>query len=509
MQYRTMLIAACVGLLSATGTVHAQQSPEAAGRARAEARSTTVYRMRDGRHATFDVRGVGHGDASRGSLEIEYKNGHAMMRLQVDSLVHPQRIGAAYTAYVFWGVAADGKVTRFGELPSHKQVDLKADLTAQTVGVLATAEPYAEVELPSGELVLTFTLRNRADKNAPLASSARYLGDNGALYSDASATATPDFTTPLLVLSARHAVAIARRSGAVEFAPTEWRQVDVKLEVLEQVWPDQRSNESKFSGPAREVIRMADAARRVGAERADSSAVEAERVATATSLANAASDVEAARRLKRDAERDAARARVSADNANQDAAQARGSADSANQLAAQTLRYADSVRTAATADAAAAQQEAIAARRERDNARARLAASIGAILDTRREARGLVVNLSGVLFTSGAAALQPGARENLSKLSGLLLAYPGPYTLSFGGHTDSVGSDAMNDKLSQARAESVRSYLMEAGITAPHLTSATGYGKHQPVADNGTAEGRAKNRRVEIVIDDTDHLSVR
>jgi outer membrane protein OmpA-like peptidoglycan-associated protein len=133
-----------------------------------------------------------------------------------------------------------------------------------------------------------------------------------------------------------------------------------------------------------------------------------------------------------------------------------------------------------------------------------LASSIGAILDTKREARGLVVNLSDVLFTSGKADLQPAARENLSKLSGILLAYPGPYTVAIGGHTDSIGSDAMNDKLSQARAESVRNYLVGAGIAASHVTSATGYGKRQPVADNGTTEGRAKNRRVELVIDDTD-----
>jgi outer membrane protein OmpA-like peptidoglycan-associated protein len=71
-----------------------------------------------------------------------------------------------------------------------------------------------------------------------------------------------------------------------------------------------------------------------------------------------------------------------------------------------------------------------------------------------------------------------------------------------------MGSDALNDKLSQARAESVRTFLAQSGIAASHLTSATGYGRHQPVADNATADGRATNRRVEIVIDDTD-LSVR
>jgi outer membrane protein OmpA-like peptidoglycan-associated protein len=514
MRHRALLlIAGSVGLLPATRTVHAQQSPEAVGRVHTEpqARSTTVYRLLEGKRATFDVTGVGLGRARSGSLEIEYKNGRAAMRLQVDSLINPQRVGAAYTAYVFWGVAADGKVTRLAELPVNKRIDLKADFTAQTVGVLATAEPYAEVERPSPELVLTFALRNKDDKNSPPFSSARYLGDSGQLYSDASSTAAPDASTPLLVQGARNAVAIARRAGAVEFAPAEWRQVDVKLEVLEQRWPDQRTNESKFSGPAREVIRLADAARRIGAERADSSAAAADRRATAASLARAASDVETSRTLKMEAERDAAQARVSADSANQGAARARVSADSANQVAARTLSYADSVRTAAGAaqqEASAAQQQAqqdaSAARQERDDARARLASSISAILDTRREARGLVVNLPDVLFTSGKAVLQLGARENLSKLSGLLLAYPGPYTLAIGGHTDSVGSDALNDRLSQARAESVRNFLAEAGIAASHLTSATGYGKRQPVAENATADGRAKNRRVEIIIDDTD-----
>jgi outer membrane protein OmpA-like peptidoglycan-associated protein len=176
-------------------------------------------------------------------------------------------------------------------------------------------------------------------------------------------------------------------------------------------------------------------------------------------------------------------------------------------VAAQTLRYADSVRAAAAAaqeEALAAQREAERARAERDSARARLASSIGAILDTRREARGLVVNLSDVLFTSGQAVLQPGARENLSKLSGILLAYPGPYSLAIAGHTDAVGSDELNDRLSLARAQSVRDYLLEAGIDAARVTSVTGYGKRQPVADNATAEGRAKNRRVEIVINDAD-----
>ena len=99
MRYRALVIASCATLLSATQTVRAQQP-----------RMTTVFRLLDGKRAAFEVRGVGQG--SRGTLEIEYKGGRASIHLQVDSLMHPQRVGAAYTAYVFWGVTGDGRVAR-------------------------------------------------------------------------------------------------------------------------------------------------------------------------------------------------------------------------------------------------------------------------------------------------------------------------------------------------------------------------------------------------------------
>ncbi len=243
MRYRTLLIAGGVGLLSATATVHAQ----------AQARSTPAFRLTEGKDVTFEARGLGVSNASRGKLDIDYKNGHAMLHLEMDSLVHPQRVGWEYTAYVLWGVTTDGKVARLGELPAGKKIDLKADFAAQTFGLIATAEPYTDVELPSTALVIRFTLANKADKDAPVVSRARYVGDNGDLYVTPDRTFAPDYTTPLLVLGARHAFEVARRAGAAEYAPTEWREVDVKLAALEQTWPDQRNDEAKFSGPAREV----------------------------------------------------------------------------------------------------------------------------------------------------------------------------------------------------------------------------------------------------------------
>jgi outer membrane protein OmpA-like peptidoglycan-associated protein len=120
------------------------------------------------------------------------------------------------------------------------------------------------------------------------------------------------------------------------------------------------------------------------------------------------------------------------------------------------------------------------------------------ILETRDTARGLVVNMSDVLFDTGKQALRPAAREKLAKISGILLTYPG-LKLGIEGNTDSVGSDVYNQGLSEKRAEAVRSYLAEQGIPGSSMT-AVGLGKTQPVASNSTAEGRQQNRRVELVV---------
>jgi outer membrane protein OmpA-like peptidoglycan-associated protein len=120
------------------------------------------------------------------------------------------------------------------------------------------------------------------------------------------------------------------------------------------------------------------------------------------------------------------------------------------------------------------------------------------VLETRESARGLIVNMSDVLFDFGKATLKPGTREKLAKVSGIVLAHPG-LTLEVEGHTDSIGSDEYNQKLSEARANAVRDYLVDQGIKSDSITG-RGFGKTQPVASNSTAEGRQRNRRVEMVV---------
>jgi outer membrane protein OmpA-like peptidoglycan-associated protein len=130
--------------------------------------------------------------------------------------------------------------------------------------------------------------------------------------------------------------------------------------------------------------------------------------------------------------------------------------------------------------------------------RQQLFAQFNQILQTRDTARGLIVNMSDVLFDSGQYSLKPGAREKLAKVSGIILAHPG-LKIEVEGHTDSVGGDDYNMKLSENRANVVRSYLVDQGASSDSVT-AKGFGKTVPVADNATAAGRQMNRRVELVV---------
>ncbi len=106
--------------------------------------------------------------------------------------------------------------------------------------------------------------------------------------------------------------------------------------------------------------------------------------------------------------------------------------------------------------------------------------------------------MSDVLFDFNKFTLKPEAREKLSKVSGILLAYPN-LKMQAEGYTDNIGSDEYNQTLSEHRAAAVRTFLVSQNVTDANITSA-GYGKSSPVADNSTNSGRAQNRRVQLVV---------
>lgn len=176
-------------------------------------------------------------------------------------------------------------------------------------------------------------------------------------------------------------------------------------------------------------------------------------------------------------EREAARLKartMEADRARQDADQARLDAEAADQ--------------ASTRAAALAAQQAAEYQRQID------------ALEAKPTDRGLVLTLGDVLFATGSADLQGGASNNLNRLVSFLEQYP-ERNVQIEGHTDNVGSEALNRQLSRQRAESVSNYLTQQGI-ASHRVSAMGLSMNSPIASNDTASGRQQNRRVEIIIDE-------
>jgi outer membrane protein OmpA-like peptidoglycan-associated protein len=173
-------------------------------------------------------------------------------------------------------------------------------------------------------------------------------------------------------------------------------------------------------------------------------------------------------------------------------------ANQATAAAQQAQKNAEAEADQSRLAAANSDQQLTKAVQDREELRAKLLQQFNVIFATRDTARGLIVSLSDVLFDTGKSTLRPGAREKLAKISGIVLAYP-DLRLAIEGNTDSVGSDAMNQALSEERAGSVRDYLVKENIPAASMT-AQGFGKTQPVASNDTAEGRQQNRRVEMVV---------
>jgi outer membrane protein OmpA-like peptidoglycan-associated protein len=214
-----------------------------------------------------------------------------------------------------------------------------------------------------------------------------------------------------------------------------------------------------------------------------SSAYEAQQEAEAAA-------VEAAQEAERKAqEAEEARLRAETQRAEAEAARRRQAEEAARRQAEQ-----------AAAQAQQAEAEAQRAAREREEARARMQQALAQVAETRETARGLIVNLGDILFDFNKATLQPAARDVINRIAGILQVTSG-FRLQVEGYTDSIGGDDYNQKLSEQRAQAVSDSLVAAGVS-PDLISTAGFGKANPIADNSTEEGRKKNRRVEIVVQD-------
>jgi outer membrane protein OmpA-like peptidoglycan-associated protein len=318
------------------------------------------------------------------------------------------------------------------------------------------------------------------------------------------------------IAQARTAVQLAERAGAAKFAADELNRAKEQLLKAEQGQAVGTGVGTQMT-QGKEIVRLAFEAQKLAEERTFQAALDAERKANADEAARLERNIQEAqtdaeksrllaeqRRLQFEMEERARRAseeaKAQAERDAQAAVLARRQAEEAAARSAADAEVARLAKTQADAAALAAQLQAEASKRQAEEASNKMQAALSKVVETRRTARGLILNLPDILFEFGKANLKPETREVLAKVSGILLVASG-YHLSIEGHTDNVGSDESNLKLSEARAQSVLDYLFRAGVSAD-IMAKQGLGESQPRSPNDTAKGRQENRRVEIVIED-------
>lgn len=413
-----------------------------------------------------------------GSVKINAKQGTAELKISVKGLPEPISFGPEFLTYVAWGVAPDGRPRNLGEIVTKKGSGSVSTTTQMAAfGIVVTAEPYFAAGAPSELVVLQNKFSEKELKNVTPADAA-FKTFSRATFGRAQMP-DPKAKIPSEVYQARNAVRIADLFGANTYAGEARKRANDLLAQTEKFQADKKQRKMAPS-KARETVQAAEAARAASVRSLNEARV-------------AAQQAEAADKA-RDAQASAERSKKDAESSKKDAESAQADAARANANAA------DEARRRGQAEAAAAQSDLLLrqAEEEKHALRARLLKQFNLILETRDSARGLIVNLGDVLFDVGKFTIRPGAREKLAKLSGVVLGNPG-LQLAVEGHTDSTGSDELNQKLSENRAGSVRDYLVTQGVASETIT-ATGFGKTKPVAPNETSEGRQKNRRVEIVV---------
>ncbi len=456
-----------------------------------------------------------------GEAKVENKGSRVEIEAKFEGFEDATKFGLEYLTYVLWAVSPQGRAVNLGEVQvKNGQAQVKAISDMQTFGMIVTAEPYFAVTQPGDEVVAENSL-DAASGGESI--EARYELIARGVYSSSNtkienAIFGIDRKTPLDLFQARNAVRIARNAGADKYAGPSLTKATQQLQSAEDLYRQKRDKKSVIAA-ARDSVQTAEEARVISVKqkaeeeaqakaRADKAAAEAREAKARQDAADEAkrrADAEQARQAAEAAKADAERLKAEAEKAAADAARAKEEAEKARAAALADQQAALEQKRAAEADAekARAAEEkarAAAAKAESEKAelRAQLLAQLNAVLQTNDSARGLIVNMSDVLFDTGSYTLKPGAREKLAKISGIVLAHPG-LTLQIEGHTDSVGSDDFNQRLSEQRAGSVLDFLAEQGVPASAMTS-RGFGKTQPVASNDTLEGRQRNRRVELVV---------
>ena len=469
---------------------------------------------------------------ARGFVDVSGEKGYLKIDARFDKMESARKFGDEYLTYVLWAITPEGRATNLGEV----QIDdddarIKVTTELQAFGLIVTAEPYFAVTQPSDVVVMENLVRDDTRGKVETVQAKYELLKRGSYLMNQSATfkARPlEPGAPLDLAEARNAVELARLAGADRYAVDTYAKAARLLSDAE-VAREKRKRGNDVMMPARQAAQTAEDARLIALQRQEQEFVARERE-VAAQRERAALDRADAERERARVERDRAQAeearrrqaeldvqaaatakaaaereRLDVERSRQEALRAQSEAEQARAAAEAAKANADAAKLAADAEAQQArlqaqQAQAAAAQAEQDKEalRERLREQLSVVLETRETARGLIVNVSDVLFDTASATLKPGAREKLARVAGILAAHP-DLQIEIEGHTDSVGGDDYNQQLSERRAQSVRTYLVQQKI-ASTAVDAEGFGESRPVATNATASGRQQNRRVELVV---------
>lgn len=487
------------------------------------------YKHRSG-STRLDFAGTSLMVSANGEAKVNSKRGSIEIEAEFGDLQKPTTFGNEYLTYVLWAISPEGRAVNLGEVlvgDNHRS-KLLVTTDLQAFALIVTAEPYYAVRQPSNVVVLENLIRADTKGTSETVDAKYELMERGG-YIPTGFKFDPvilNARLPLEFFEARNALRIAQSEGAEQYAPDSYQHAVELMNQADGYATRKNIDRKPLIAVAREAVQTSEDARaiavkkldeiRLADERQDSADAQAkaqgqtadairlkEQAQSDTLRAQAAttqaqSDTQNAQAAKAQAEYDASKARADATDAQNATAQAKS--DMANNQAASATALSAAQADADQSRLAAQQSQASAQQAEADKAamRTKLSEQLNSILQTRDSARGLIVSMSDVLFDTGKFSLKPGAREKLAKVAGILLAYPG-LNIEVGGYTDNVGSDSMNQTLSENRAGSVRDYLVQEGVLT-NSVSARGFGNTLPVASNDNSSGRQQNRRVELLV---------
>lgn len=302
-----------------------------------------------------------------------------------------------------------------------------------------------------------------------------------------------DSTTPLVLLQARKAHEMAESRQAKRFAPMIFQEAGEALQQANDM--AERSPKSRtVLDLARRSVALSNSAMNIASSRIEAAEIEKR-------VAKRREEVAALEQRAAQAETDARQARTLADEIRTELDRLRADQKRLT-LETATLTQQKSEMESRMArlreEMAALEMAQRDLQKEKVELAARLQGALSHVAETKSTARGFVVSLPDILFDVNEATLKPDARIILAKLSGILLIMP-DLGVTIEGHTDSTGSAEYNQRLSERRAESVLKFLESQQVATDRLAS-VGFGFTQPIAENDTPDGRRKNRRVEIVI---------